>query len=483
MRRLMRASVCVLPFLLSGCLIASKEVVENSPNPAFKELSIALLLSSNSTDPDIHAPKPERRPRSYPVPRLFVSRRSDPQKASEAFSAMKDSFQEDFRAVSTVSSVDEARAGGADFVLVLDLDPFFSRHLVQTSVIDVRATALTLEKKPIDVLDVQGFQDPNPTAAYPNLTQDASTELAVRRLLSALHGSDKFGAFAQKRAAERRNEAAAPRQAAVPAASVSAYHSDVDAPGYKSGENPDAFALVIGIEKYPDLPAAEFAERDAAAVQRHLVALGYPERNILTLTGSQAGRAGIEKYVETWLPRNVGENSTVFVYFSGHGAPDTRTGQAYLVPWDGDAKFLENTGYPVKRLYENLNALKARQVIVAMDACFSGAGGRSVLAKGARPLVTKVDTAAGAAGKLVVLTAAGGEEITGTDGTQGHGLFTYYLLKGLGGEAKDKQGKVTVKGLYDYLKPNVQDAARRQNRDQTPELIGSQAEQVVLRSE
>lgn len=92
-----------------------------------------------------------------------------------------------------------------------------------------------------------------------------------------------------------------------------------------------------------------------------------------------------------------------------------------------------------------------------MDACFSGTGGRSVLAKGTRPLVAKVDL------------ASGSDEITGIDAPSAHGLFTYHLLKGLSA----KGGKATFKALHDYLAPKVQDAARRENRDQTPQLIGA----------
>ena len=255
---------------------------------------------------------------------------------------------------------------------------------------------------------------------------------------------------------------------AVPASpAVKTAASDADQPTYRFAENPDNFALVIGIEKYAGLPVADHAERDAAAVREHLSALGYPARNIIYLTGSQASKAGLEKYLEAWLPRNLRETSKLFVYFSGHGAPDIQTGEAYLVPQDGDAKFIETTGYSVSRLYEKLNSLKARHIIVAMDACFSGTGGRSVLPKGARPLVTKIDTGADRAGRLTVLAAAGPDEITGTEESQGHGLFTHHLLHAL----NQAQGSITVKSLYDDLLPRVQDAARRDNRDQTPQFL------------
>ncbi len=275
--------------------------------------------------------------------------------------------------------------------------------------------------------------------------------------------------------------ASEPAEAPTSQAEVNS-HSDVDKPSYSRPENADNFALVIGIDKYANLPEAEYAVHDATAVREHLRALGYPSRNIVYLEGPKATRTGIQSYLEEWLPRNVKPQSTVFLYYSGHGAPDPKTGDAYLVPWDADVKFLKTTAYPVKQLYASLNALNAKQVIVALDACFSGAGGRSVLAKGTRPLVTKVDAGFAPQGGMILFAAASGDEVTSTLDDQGHGMFTYFLLKGLNGEAKDASGQVSVKSLYDYLLPKVQDEAHRQNRDQTPQLLpasGAQADLIL----
>ncbi|MEK7232730.1 MAG: caspase family protein [Elusimicrobiota bacterium] len=266
--------------------------------------------------------------------------------------------------------------------------------------------------------------------------------------------------------------------AAGPSPSAPLVRSDVDNPGPARRERPDDFAVVVGIGRYSDIPEAQFAERDAEAIKNHLLALGIPSRNLIHLSGEKAVKSSMEKFLETWLPKNVSGKSRVFFFFSGHGAPDLQSGQAFLLPYDGDPGFLENTGYPIKRLYEKLSSLKAKEVIVAMDACFSGAGGRSVLAKGARPLVMKVDTAT-VPQKLTVFAAASGDQITSTLEDQGHGTFTYYFLKGLSGGAKDDSGAVTARALYDYLKPKIQDAARRQNRDQEPVLHGQGDRELV----
>jgi len=243
--------------------------------------------------------------------------------------------------------------------------------------------------------------------------------------------------------------------------------SDVDNPGYKLPSRNDDFAIVVGIEEYKALPRASFANHDAEAVKKHLLSLGIPERNIISLTNENAGRSSLTKYLDEWLPRNVKPSSRVVFYYSGHGAPDPKTGQAYLVPWDGDAMFLQSTAYPVKHLYSQLSKLHVKHVLVALDACFSGAGGRSVLAQGARPLVTLVEDLK-PADNLSVLAAASGGEITGTLDGEGHGMFTYFFLKAL------SEGNRSSKKIFEYLKPHVQDEARRQNREQTPVQFGTE---------
>lgn len=254
---------------------------------------------------------------------------------------------------------------------------------------------------------------------------------------------------------------------AAPSAKPRSFSSEVDVPSYSSSPRPQDFALVVGIEKYASLPEAPFAERDAEAVRKHLVALGFSQRNVVFLTGQAATRGAVQGYLDEWLPRNAKPESTVFFYYSGHGAPDPKTGEAYLVPWDGNPMFLTSTAYPLKQLYGALGKLKAKHVVVALDACFSGAGGRSVLAKGARPLVTKVADGVAPEGSITVLAAASGDEITGTLDEHGHGMFTYFLLKGL------SAGKRSAQALQDFILPNVQDEARRQNREQTPTILGT----------
>ena len=304
---------------------------------------------------------------------------------------------------------------------------------------------------------------------------DSASANAIAKLVKDIVDDRAFFAAFPSRAPAAAAPAPAP-------ASAAAALPGVDAPSRRMPERPNDFALVVGVEKYAEgLPDAQFAESDARAVREHLLALGVPERNMKFLVGQRALLSALSAYLEEWLPRNVKEDSRVYVYFSGHGAPDPASGQAFLVPWDGSPSFLNKTAYPLQKLYAGLGALKARQVLVALASCFSGAGGRSVLAEGARPLVAKVDVSLAAGGKVTVFAAASGSEVTATLKESGHGLFTYYFLRGLGGEAADVTGAVGVRALYDYLKPKVQDAASRQNRDQTPVLMGADIEIIPAR--
>jgi len=238
-----------------------------------------------------------------------------------------------------------------------------------------------------------------------------------------------------------------------------------------------AYAVVIGIEKYRGkLPKADFADRDAKVMGEYLTkVLGYPEENVVVLDNENATRTDMEKYLEGWLPNRVEKDSTVFFYFSGHGTPNAKTGDAYLVPYDGDPAFVERTGYPVKRLYEQLGKLPTKEVVVVLDTCFSGAGGRSVIAQGARPMVLSIENPILVGGKTVVLAASSGDQISSTYRQKSHGLLTYFFLKGLQGEAdRNKDGTIDLAELFEYVKPQVERVARREfNNDQIPQLLGS----------
>ena len=242
--------------------------------------------------------------------------------------------------------------------------------------------------------------------------------------------------------------------------------SDIDRPQWTPAERimgDKDLAVVIGIEGYQSLPKSDYSYDDAMLVKDYLKALGFKERNIEFLADERATKSSIEKTVEVWLRNKMQPDSRIVIYYSGHGSPDPVTGEAYLVPYDGDPNYLSVTGYPLKRLYEKVGALPVKETVIVLDACFSGAGGRSVLAKGTRPLVISALEAPGYA-NMVVLTATQGAQISTSSPEKGHGIFTYYFLKAL------REGKKSIADIYEYMKPRVEDDAKTLNVQQSPSV-------------
>lgn len=258
----------------------------------------------------------------------------------------------------------------------------------------------------------------------------------------------------------------------------------VDKPDYQLQNSSKKWALVVGIETYQlsNVSPAEYAVRDAQAVEKHLLALGFEKDHIIELLGNNATRASIRDSVHR-LQRNISDSetgATVFVYFSGHGAPDVQSDTSYIVPWDGDPADLPETGIRLSEFYKNLDLIPASHVIIVLDACFSGSGkgAGSVFGVGKRPLVVKVkEESLPHPGKMVVLSAARGDEMAGPDSTKKHGLFTYYLLKGLNGNAEQK-GHVSIGDLFNYVSSKVRNRSELANSTQIPALQPSDISSV-----
>ncbi len=248
------------------------------------------------------------------------------------------------------------------------------------------------------------------------------------------------------------------------------YESVRQIPQFNSGIKSCDFAIVIGIEEYQNVSRSEYSASDAALIKDYFKALGFPERNIEYLTGPRATKTSIERAIEGWLPNRVKKESTVIIYYSGHGAPDPTTGDSYILPYDGDPNYISLTGYSLNKLYEKLGRTKCKRIIVVLDSCFSGAGGRSVIAMNSRPLVMTSSTPA-LSSNLIVLTASQISQISTSSDEKGHGVFTYYFLKAL------KNGKKNLADIYEYLKPLVEDEAKSLNVNQIP-YISPDAEKL-----
>jgi hypothetical protein len=238
---------------------------------------------------------------------------------------------------------------------------------------------------------------------------------------------------------------------------------------------PSDWGLIIGIEEYAHLPSVDYATKDALIIRDYfLKVLRIPEENIITLIGSDATKAQMEGYLENYLPGNVRLDSTLYVYFVGHGAPGMNDGDPYLVPFDGDTRFIEQTGYKLQKLYNDLGKMNIKQSYVFLDSCFSGTASRAaeMLVRGTRPTLMQLKDVEIETGSVISLSATSAGQTSNAYADTEHGLFTYYLLKGLKGAADaDEDRWVSIKEMYEYVSQHVPRVARRMGTEQTPSIL------------
>lgn len=253
---------------------------------------------------------------------------------------------------------------------------------------------------------------------------------------------------------------------------------DVDIPPITGRNNPDAIAVVIGISRYEekDIPPVEYARRDAETVRDYLIkTLGFHEKNVLQFYDEQATETKLRSVFNRLKNRVIPGQSEVFVFYSGHGLPESN--EPYLAPYDLQPEDIKTTGYAVKDLYKQMEEIKGKRVTIVIDACFSGQSQGGALIKSASPLFTKVSNPVLKMKNGLLFTASTGNQIASWDHKKRHGLFTYYFLRGLRGQADtDRDGMVTVHEMDQYLGKHVAEQARAfYNREQTPEVFGEKS--------
>jgi hypothetical protein len=260
--------------------------------------------------------------------------------------------------------------------------------------------------------------------------------------------------------------------------------SDVDrfVPRSRSSR-PDAVAVVLGVEHYSSAPSATYAAEDARTAARYFEhALGIPAQRIQLVINERATLGQLHRIFgpDGWIARRLTERTEVFVFFAGHGVSAGSGFAPYLMPADADLNYIQQTGFPLDRLIEWLQALDSRSTTVFLDACFSGLTREGHgLFDTARPLVV-VPRQRYPSG-LSLFSASQGTQLAAGYDEQGHGLFSYFLFKGLAGEADiNADGSVTSGELKRYLEREVAMAAMELDREQDPSVFVEDEDRVLV---
>ena len=232
------------------------------------------------------------------------------------------------------------------------------------------------------------------------------------------------------------------------------------------------WAVIVGIGRYesPDISRLRYSVPDAEAIYAALTGPGgFKSEHVLLMTDRTERKPTLRNLkwaLGTFLARSAQKDDTVLIFFAGHGAPEVdqrgieRDGLAkYLIPSDADADDLYSTALPMDELQTIFGRIEAERVVVFLDACYSGAaGGRTFASKKTRAVniddlfLERLTRAKGRA----IITASRPSEVSLEVAELGHGLFTYYLLRGLQGAADlNRDGIVSLQELYEYVEQQV----------------------------
>jgi uncharacterized caspase-like protein len=250
----------------------------------------------------------------------------------------------------------------------------------------------------------------------------------------------------------------------------------------------EIWAVIIGINQYRNLPSLKYAVNDAMEVYRYMIEVNrIPKDHIWLLLDEDATLDRIRSALGTQLRRKAGKEDMVVVYLAGHGAtekdassPDGDGLEKYILPHNADPKDLYASAIPMGEVSRIFQRISSEKLVFLSDTCYSGAsGGRTILASGARANVSGAfwDRLSQGKGRMII-AASDANQVSAEKDELKHGVFTYYLLEGLGGKADfDGDGVITLDEIYRYVSIKVPQAT---GQDQHPVKKGEMTGEIIL---
>jgi uncharacterized caspase-like protein len=175
-----------------------------------------------------------------------------------------------------------------------------------------------------------------------------------------------------------------------------------------------------------------------------------------------------------WLPGKIKDGKTeLIIFFAGHGLASSDGKELYLLPQDSDPDLLARTALSRTELFQQIIALNPKSVTMFLDTCYSGISrDEKTLLASARPVRIVADEQ-DTPNNFTIFSASQLDQISSGLKEAKHGIFSYYLMKGLEGKADTNQDKQITNGeLLAYMDENVSQKASELGRQQNPSLAG-----------
>ncbi len=248
--------------------------------------------------------------------------------------------------------------------------------------------------------------------------------------------------------------------------------------------NSKTWVVLIGIENYSyetnGYPTLPFAVNDAEDMKDSIIKnLNIPEKRIFTLLNSQATKKNIEHVLGDVLPKETNVNDRVLIYFSGHGETynmPSGDDYGYLIPSDGEKNALYSTTISMNQISDFANIIPASQVLFIIDACYSGiaaiynkSGDDDYTEKQLKEITdAQINIYVNSRGRQIMTAGTSKEKAFMGKEWENHSVYTYYLLRGLKGEADYNNDKVIATNeLHLYVSNQV---SRDTQSHQNPQL-------------
>ena len=228
---------------------------------------------------------------------------------------------------------------------------------------------------------------------------------------------------------------------------------------------PVFWGLGIGVSRYNSpLMNLQYTDDDVLALEKFFKSQEgkiFSEIHFKTLINEDVSRESVIKSISEHLGQAAPED-VAFIFLAGHGIKHHQSGSYYFLPYDVDEHNILSRGIRVSDFEEAVKILSKNvsKVILAMDTCHSGAlnvGIRS--AHNGEDLVSALRESSGI---YVISAAKSGEDSFENErfkiepDDNGHGVFTYALLKAMSGEANyDKDGYITLHEIFQYVSKQV----------------------------
>ena len=244
------------------------------------------------------------------------------------------------------------------------------------------------------------------------------------------------------------------------------------------------YGLVIGVGKHSNEKYnLEYAHADAQAMYDLMTDKDcgmFPKRNVQLLLDEKANWSALRKEFAR-LIRSTGANDVVWVYYAGHACREGS--DIYWLQHDASLEDLYGTAMSGSDVNEAFTKIRADRLIMFLDCCYAeavtedGIAGRTAEAALSADEITRKYSGEG----RMTIAASRNMERAVEDKSLGHGVFTYYLIEGLSGEADDDaDGVVTASELLEYLPERVREASKRLGCEHVPVLSGRIAGEVAL---